>query len=173
MPASQPVPHLIVRRWRVDEEEALWRLKYQTIHSINRADYSAAQCAAWAPDDLDPALWRQRIAGMDPFVVELDGELAGFADLQADGYIDHFFCAATRQGCGVGRALMQHIHALAQSRGMTRLFSQVSLTARPFFEHVGFEVVCEQQLCVRGVTLANFSMQKWLQPAGDAAEHLE
>jgi putative acetyltransferase len=167
-----PNPTLTLRRWRPGDEAALWQLKYRTIHTINRADYSAEQCAAWAPDDLDPQAWQQRVVGMDPFVVELDGELAGFADLQADGYIDHFFCAAERQGCGVGRALMNHIHQQAQAQGLRRLYAQVSLTARPFFEHAGFVVVSEQQLLVRGgVALKNFGMEKQLPtsptPAGD------
>lgn len=150
---------LTLRRWRPGDEAALWQLKYRTIHSINRRDYSAAQCAAWAPEDLDPVLWQQRVAGMNPYVAELNGELVGFADLQADGYIDHFFCAAHCQGRGVGRALMQQLMAVAQARGLSRLYSHVSLTARPFFEHCGFVVRAQQAVSIRAVTLTNFVME--------------
>ena len=52
------------------------------------------------------------------------------------------------------------------------LYAQVSLTARPFFEHAGFEVVSEQHLLVRGVALKNFCMEKMLltspRSAGDS-----
>ena len=40
------------------------------------------------------------------------------------------------------------------------LYAQVSLTARPFFEHAGFTVVSELQLLVRGLALKNFRMEK-------------
>lgn len=150
---------LFIRRYLPGEEAALWQLKFATIRQINCRDYSPAQCAAWAPDDLDPALWQQRVQGMNPWVALLDGEIAGFADLQADGYIDHFFCAAHCQGRGVGRALMQQLMAVAQARGLSRLYSHVSLTARPFFEHCGFVVRAQQEVSIRAVTLTNFVME--------------
>jgi putative acetyltransferase len=40
------------------------------------------------------------------------------------------------------------------------LFSDVSITARPFFEHWGFKVENAQGLTVRGVTPANLRMRK-------------
>ena len=40
------------------------------------------------------------------------------------------------------------------------LYAQVSLTARPFFDHAGFTVVSELQLLVRGLALKNFCMEK-------------
>ena len=40
---SHANPMMTVRRWRPGEEAALWQLKYRTIHTINRADYSDEQ----------------------------------------------------------------------------------------------------------------------------------
>ena len=151
---------LLIRHYLPGEEAALWQLKFATIRQINCRDYSPAQCAAWAPDDLDPALWQQRVQGMNPWVALLDGEIAGFADLQADGYIDHFFCHHAHQGQGVGRALMQQIAQAADAAGLARLYSHVSLTARPFFERYGFRIVTEQGVSIRGETLTNFVMEK-------------
>ncbi len=86
--------------------------------------------------------------------------MVGFADLQADGYIDHFFCHHAHQGQGVGRALMQQIAQAADAAGLARPYSHVSLTARPFFERYGFRIVTEQGVSIRGVTLSNFVMEK-------------
>lgn len=154
------MPVITLRRYHPDDIPQLWQLKKATIHQINRRDYSAAQCAAWAPDDLAPERWQQRVQGMNPWVALQDGELAGFADLQADGYIDHFFCHHAHQGQGVGRALMQQIEQAASMAGLTRLYSHVSLTARPFFAHYGFTVINEQQVSIGGEILTNFVMEK-------------
>lgn len=53
-----------------------------------------------APADIDLERWANHIKELQPFVVELDGEIAGYADVQPNGYIDHFFVSGTysRQG---------------------------------------------------------------------------
>jgi GNAT superfamily N-acetyltransferase len=79
---------------------------------------------------------------------------------QQSGYIDHFFVAAGATRQGVGSLLMDRIHVTALSAGLQSLFSDVSVTARPFFEHWGFEVEGRQSLVVNGVSLANFRMRK-------------
>ena len=103
-------------------------------------------------------------ARIAPFVAEDAGTIVGYADVQADGYIDHFFVAASAGRRGVGSALMRRIHATAAERGIAGLYSNVSLTARPFFEHWGFHVEQEQQPVVNGVSMTNFLMRKQLKP---------
>ena len=57
---------------------------------------------------------------------------------------------------------MAHIHQQAASRGIARLWANVSLTAEPFFCKSGFVVDARQQVTVRGVVLANARMSKQL-----------
>lgn len=64
--------------------------------------------------------------------------------------IDHFFCHYKFQGKGVGRAMMEYIIEQAKQRGISRLYSEVSITARPFYERMGFTLVREQQVEMRG-----------------------
>ena len=42
-----------------------------------------------------------------PFVAEIEGQIVGYADLQEDGYIDHFFVSGSMARRGVGSALMR------------------------------------------------------------------
>lgn len=146
-------------------------LLVNTVRCVCQHDYSAAQIDAWAAPDYDHDAWLKRLTQNQPMVAVLTSNMAspeavpdivGFADVQADGYIDHFFCHADHQGSGIGRLLMLHIHELANQRGLTRLYSNVSITARPFFEHYGFSVVREQQVRVRSEILTNYLMQKSL-----------
>jgi len=98
------------------------------------------------------------MASIQPFIAELDGVIVGYADLQPDGLIDHFFCHHTYQGKGVGRALMNYIFSLADERKIPRLYSHVSITAKPFFERFGFSIESEQTVEIRGEALSNFNM---------------
>ena len=100
--------------------------------------------------------------GIAPFVAEEDGRIVGYADVQADGYIDHFFVAAAAGRRGVGSALMRRIHAVAAARGLTTLHAQVSLAAQPFFGKWGFVVEAEQEVEANGVIFRSARMRKTL-----------
>lgn len=150
-----------LRPFRPDDILTLFALFRGTVHRVNSRDYTSEQVAAWAPVEIDAARWAtltERFA----VIAEVDGEVAGFADLEADGHIDRFFVHADHQGCGVGTAMVRAILNEAERAGIVRLFAEVSITARPFFERHGFVVLAEQQVMVRDVPLANFRMERLL-----------
>jgi putative acetyltransferase len=123
-----------------------------------------AQIEAWAPADLDRSLWETRMQGIMPFVIETDGVLIAYADLQDSGYIDHFFVSGDHPRQGAGRLLMETIHENAERQGLNRLTADVSRTAQPFFEHFGFEVLEQRSPVIRGVVVPNALMGKTLLP---------
>ncbi|WP_371378963.1 GNAT family N-acetyltransferase [Thalassotalea aquiviva] len=153
-----------IRRFNISDCQPLWQLHFQTIRQYCIKDYSLAQVKAWAPCQYQPNQWQQKLQSLNPFVVTINENIAAYADLQDDGYIDHFYCATEYIGQGVGGHLMRHIIALAQSRKMNRLYSQVSLSAKPFFAHFDFNVVKSQTVNVRGVSLQNFVMERIILP---------
>ena len=55
---------------------------------------------------------------------------------------------------------MGHVFQIGSVRGVSRYFSEVSITARPFYEHLGFTVVNEQEVEMRGVKLTNYVMEE-------------
>ncbi len=153
-----------IRRFSPGEEPALFEIFHSAIHRIACRDYTREQVDAWAPADLDSALWATRIRGINPFVAEIDGRLVGYADVQANGYIDHFFVSGHTPRQGVGTALMTVLEAEALRMGLDELTSNVSRTAQPFFERFGFVVVEQRRPVIRGVELPNALMRKALRP---------
>ncbi|EGQ9819154.1 GNAT family N-acetyltransferase [Vibrio parahaemolyticus] len=150
-----------IRKYEESDACDLWELFYHTVRNVNIRDYSQAQVEAWAPDEFDPEIWLQKMAPLSPFVAELDGEIVGYTDLQENGLIDHFFCHHEHQGKGVGRCLMEHVFSVGKSREISRIHSEVSITARPFYEKFGFKVAKEQVVEIRGQKLQNFVMEKF------------
>ncbi|NMM90297.1 GNAT family N-acetyltransferase [Rhodococcus sp. SRB_17] len=122
------------------DEPALRAVFHSSVHQLARPHYTAEQLQAWAPAEYDAAQWAERLRANRPFVAELEGCIAGFADLQPSGYIDHFFVAGDYAARGVGRALMAHLHQVAQQAGISRLWADVSLSAEPFFRRSRFGV---------------------------------
>ncbi|KRC27270.1 GNAT family N-acetyltransferase [Acidovorax sp. Root217] len=161
---------VLIRAFRPGDEPALRALFRASVRGLARASYTPEQLDAWAPMAYDPVPWNALMQANQPFVAEVETDagtgMAGYTDLQATGYIDHFFVAPAHAGQGVARALMAHIHAQAALRGIHRLWADVSLTAEPFFAKSGFSVEMRQQVERRGVVLANARMAKMLQGAG-------
>ncbi len=151
-----------IRRYHPGEEVELWELFSDTVRNINIQDYSIDQVRAWAPDEMDREKWFSRIEQMNPFVCVSDGDIAGYASLLETGYVDHFYVHHHWQRKGVGRALMKKIFETAEKLGLGELTSDVSITAKPFFESHGFIVVMPQEVTVRGVVFRNFKMHNSL-----------
>ncbi len=151
-----------IRRFHHGEEPKLFNIFHSAIHLIASRDYTNEQVHAWAPSSVDADLWARRMRGIKPFVAELDGELVGYADVQGDGYIDHFFVSGHHPRQGIGKALMEALEAEARSLGLQELTSDVSVTAQPFFEHFGFLVVEHQRPVIDGVEMLNARMRKLL-----------
>jgi putative acetyltransferase len=151
---------ITIRDYKPSDAKALWNIFFHTIRYINSRDYSQDQVEAWAPESLDSEIWKNRMKILNPFVAEIQGTIAGYADLQSNGLIDHFFCHHEFQRQGVGSALMEHIFCSGKRADITRFYSEVSITAKPFYEHFGFSVVQEQLLEMRGQELRNVIMEK-------------
>jgi len=152
---------ITIREYVESDAQELWDIHFYTIRNVNLRDYSQEQVEAWAPERLDLSVWKKRMSGLSPFVAEVDGIIVGYTDLQPNGLIDHFFCHHEYQGQGVGKALMSHVFSKAAQRGIRRLYSEVSITARPFYEYFGFKVVQAQEMEVRGQKLRNFVLEKY------------
>ncbi|MFC1735849.1 GNAT family N-acetyltransferase [Candidatus Hydrogenedentota bacterium] len=151
-----------IRRYRIGEEEELWQLYHDTTHKINGQTYTPEQCERWAPSQTNMPEWKDRLRSRNPFVAEDGGKILGFAELAPDGKIDYFYCHHRRQREGVGRMLYQAVETEARRLGLPCLRAEVSVTAKPFFLRMGFEVVKEQRNVVCGTVAPNAIMKKEL-----------
>jgi putative acetyltransferase len=151
-----------IRPYRAEDRDPLIDLFRGSVRRVAGRDYSPAQVLAWAPDDIDANAFGRKRAAKPTFVATIGGAPAGFADLEPDGHIDMLYVHAEHQARGVARALLEHVEGLARDQRMNRLHSEVSITARPAFERLGFRVLTAQTVALRGQTLTNFRMEKVL-----------
>ena len=149
-----------IRDYMPGEEAILREVFRSSVRQLAGAYYTDEQIDAWAPAAYDRDKWREKMAANRPFVAVIGNRVAGYADLQAIGHIDHFFVSPEFARRGVGSALMRHIHDVARERGLTRLCADVSLAAEAFFTRHGFVVDRRQSVPVRGMALSNAHMIK-------------
>lgn len=153
---------MLIRAFRVGDEQDLYQVFRSSIHGLAIKDYTLEQVNAWAPEAVDLSRWRDRMQKITPFVVEHDGRPIAYADLQPDGYVDHFYVSARFARRGIGSMLMNRIHDEATVKRISVLSSDVSRTALAFFEYWGFAVVEERQVIVEGVVMPSLRMKKRL-----------
>jgi putative acetyltransferase len=153
---------MIIRRYSDDDLESMVALFTNTVRRVNLGDYSPDQVVAWAPQPPDLDHWRRRVTGLTIWVAETDKQMTGFCGLRADGCLDLLYVDHRFQRQGVARGLYQQMEKEARLGGLRRLQTEASVTARPFFERMGFVVIRDQQVEYRGVRFRNFAMEKHL-----------
>ncbi|MBV9430634.1 MAG: GNAT family N-acetyltransferase [Hyphomicrobiales bacterium] len=164
---------LSVRNYHPSDLDSVISIFLRAIREIACNDYSPAQINAWA--QVDRAAWAKRRLSRPTWVAVLKQELVGFADLEPDGHLDMMFVHPAHQGVGVATLLLMTVETSASRQRLSRIFTEASITARPFFERRGFSVVARQEVSKRGQRLTNFRMEKHLakDPLHDRHKHAQ
>lgn len=141
----------------------LRNLYKKTVLIVNRKDYSQEEVEDWASCGDDISKISQMI-GTHYFIVAVNqlSQIIGFSSITPQGYLHSMFVHKDFQGKNVATVLLEEIERYAASKGMIRITSEVSLTARPFFEKQGYVVEKEQKRQANKLSLTNFCMQKLL-----------
>ena len=151
-----------LRRGRPDDALTIARLFRDTVHAVNRQDYSAAHLDAWAPYQVDLEHWRAVIDASYLVVAVSGGMVVGFANLDGDDYVDQLFVHKDLLRKRIATKLLEEIEREAKRRGAARLTTQSSITARRFFERQGFVTLQAQRVTYNGQIFDNFAMEKRL-----------
>ena len=155
---------MFIRPFLRSDATELASLFFNTIRTVNIKDYTPVQVRAWAPDlsTWDMEKWRNSFSNKHVYLVEDGGVIAGFGELEANGHIDRFYIHKNFVGKGVGKFIYAALEEKARLLKLERLFVEASITAKPFFEKMGFRLVKEQQVERNQVLLTNFVMEKIL-----------
>jgi putative acetyltransferase len=151
-----------LRRGRADDALTIARLFRDTVHAVNRQDYSEAHLDAWAPYQVDLEHWRVVIESSYFMVAVSGGMVVGFANLDGDDYVDQLFVHKDLLRKRIGTKLVEEIEREARRRDAARLWTQSSITARKFFERRGFATLQAQRVTYNGQIFDNFAMEKRL-----------
>lgn len=153
---------MVLRRYRTSDCGSMAELFYETVHSVNAADYTKEQLDAWATGNVDLTAWDKSFLEHFTIVAEETGDdgkrIVGFGDIDSTGYLDRLYVRKDRQRRGIASAICGELEDAADAAKIT---THASITARPFFQKRGYRVVREQQVERGGILLTNYVMEKY------------
>lgn len=148
-----------IRPYHAEDCPVLLELFRGTVYNVNSRDYSPEQVAAWV-GCVDPARWAVTLAEHVTLVAEIDGVVVEFGDIVPEtGYLDRLYVHCDYQRRGIAAALCDRLEPLSRTG---EVYSDVSVTAEPFFAARGYQVVRRQLVERCGVLLPNCKMLRKL-----------
>lgn len=145
-----------LRRYKQSDCRELAELFYNTVHTVNAADYNNEQLNAWATGHVDLEAWNKSLLEHYSIVAVDNGIIVGFGDIDQTGYLDRLYVHADYQGRGIATAICNKLEQSVSGKMVTH----ASVTAKPFFEKRGYKVIKEQSVERQGVFLTNYVMEK-------------
>lgn len=145
-----------LRRYKQSDCRELAELFYNTVHTVNAADYNNEQLNAWATGRVDLEAWNKSLQEHYSIVAVDNGIIVGFGDIDQTGYLDRLYVHADYQGRGIATAICNKLEQSVSGKIVTH----ASVTAKPFFEKRGYKVIKEHSVERQGVFLTNFVMEK-------------
>lgn len=147
---------MVIRKYQASDCKELADLFYNTVHTVNRKNYTKEQLDIWATGQVDLKKWNQSFQEHNSIVAVDNGLIVGFGDIDETGYLDRLYVHADYQGKGIATAICNQLEQTVQGD----ITTHASITAKPFFEKRGYRVVKEQQVERQGIFLTNFCMKK-------------
>lgn len=134
----------------------------EAIYELAQEDYDEDQRIAWMSAAQDEDEFGARLESQLTLVALDAGEPAAFVSLKDNIEVDMIYVLPGFAREGAGSALMDAIIKIASARGAAFLTADVSDTAKPFFEQLGFVAERRNMKMIEGEALGNMTMRKTL-----------
>ncbi|MCH7401149.1 GNAT family N-acetyltransferase [Belliella kenyensis] len=146
----------------IHDLDEIRKLFVNTIENICHADYDNSQIKAWTSSIENHQRWLDVINNQFTLVSISSGKITGFCSVAGGNHIDFLFVHHLHQGQGIAKHLYDLVESKAKESGYKKLTAEVSKTARPFFQKVGFSTISENFIQRKGIELINYKMEKAL-----------
>lgn len=154
---------MILRKYKSDDCLNLLKLFYDTVRTVNKKDYNNKQLSVWAPDNYIEEkydIWQKSLSENFTIIAEINGEIAGFGDIEKTGYLNRLFIHKDYQHMGIASAIVKELEEYAEKICICTIITEASITAKPFFKKLGYTLIKEQHIERKGIFLTNYVMKK-------------
>ena len=151
-----------IRKATISDLPEMQKLYVETIQSVCKNDYNPQQIEAWIYGVKNKERWIEVIEKQFVLLAIIKNQIVGFGTLKDGDYIDFFYIHKDFQRQGIADKILNELEIEARKHHSKIITSDISITAKPFFEKKGFAVKTEQKNIRLGVELINFKMEKEL-----------
>lgn len=155
---------MLIRHGIIADSKKIKNLFLETIKEICKSDYNEEQINVCTTHVESNARWEKVLKEQFVLIAVDEDKITGFATLNHGNYMDLFYVHKDHQRQGIALNLYRQIEKEAIRQGQTEITGNVSITARPFFERMAFEVLKQQSVAIQDIPLTNFKMSKKLTP---------
>ncbi|WP_337968451.1 GNAT family N-acetyltransferase [uncultured Flavobacterium sp.] len=144
----------------ISDLQEMQQLYIETIQTVCKNDYNPVQIEAWISGVKNINRWTEVIETQFVLLAIMQNQIVGFGTLKNGNYIDFFYIHKDFQRQGIADKILAELELEAQKQHSKIITSDISITAKPFFEKKGFVVKAEQKNIRLGVELINYKMEK-------------
>lgn len=149
-----------IRTATIEDIDQIRLLFFETINHVNIKDYDSSQVEVWSAGYNDISVWRKKLAEQYFVVATMNADIVGFASITTNGCLDYMYVHKNHQQEGIATKLLDAIEKYVVEAGLIEIWSDVSITAKPFFLSKGFKISKTYMKEVRGVCFQNTIMTK-------------
>ncbi|MBW1654454.1 GNAT family N-acetyltransferase [Flavobacterium quisquiliarum] len=153
---------MIFKKATISDLNEMQQLYIETIKSVCKNDYNPEQIEAWIYGVNNKERWIEIIEKQYVLLAIIENKIAGYGTLKDGNYIDFFYVHKDFQRQGIADKILTELELEAKNQDSKTITSDISITARPFFEKKGFVVKAEQKNVRLGAELINYKMEKEL-----------
>lgn len=151
---------MIFRTATLSDLKEMQELSIETIKSVCQKDYNPKQIEVWISGVKNTERWIDVINTQFVLLAIIENKIVGYGTLKDGNYIDFFYVHKDFQRQGIADKILSELEIEAKKSNSKIITSDISITAKPFFEKKGFIVIKEQRIEKLGVELINYKMQK-------------
>ncbi|MBS7252743.1 GNAT family N-acetyltransferase [Flavobacterium branchiicola] len=153
---------MIFKKATISDLEEMQQLFVETIQSVCKNDYNPKQIEAWIYGVHNTERWIEVIETQFVLLAIIENQIVGFGTLKDGNYIDFFYIHKDFQRQGIADKILSELELEAKKHNSKIITSDISITAKPYFEKKGFIVKAEQKNIRLNVELINYKMEKEL-----------
>ena len=153
---------MVFRIATLDDLDEMKQLYVGTVMQVCKNDYSFKEREQWSASVNKPERWVEVIETEYVLLAEIDQQIVGYGTLKDGNYIDFFYVHKDFQRRGIAQQLLGRLEREAIDLGSSAITSDISITAKPFFQRNGFIEIAKQQNIRGNEVLINYKMEKQL-----------
>lgn len=153
---------MIFRTATISDLKEMQELFIDTIKSVCQKDYNPKQIEVWISGVSNTERWIAVINTQFVLLAIIENKIVGYGTLKDGNYIDFFYVHKDFQRQGIADKILSKLEIEAKKASSKTISSDISITAKPFFEKKGFIIIAEQKIQKSGVELINYKMEKSL-----------
>lgn len=151
-----------IRLSKLSDLKEIQNMFVEAISTICKNDYSPEQIKVWISSIENTQRWKDKLTSQYFLVADLNNKIVDYASLENNNYLDLLYVHKDHQRQGIANKLYVEIEKEAIKNKATVLNSDVSKTAKLFFEKKGFKTITPQANIIKGVEIINYKMTKRL-----------